>query len=446
MTGCGVEDPAPLAGANVLLITVDTLGAKHLGAWGAPDGPSPRIDRLAAEGVRFETSRSTAPWTQPSVASIFTSRMPSRHGVTNLLDSLPGREQTLAEHLTAAGYSSHAVISHFLIGSEFGFDAGFDGGFDASSVAGHDGITSKNVTDRAIEVLEAKGDAPLFLFVHYFDPHFLYQHHEAYDRTSSYAGNLTPGMPMWQLRDIRSRLTRPDLAYLIGLYHEEIAYTDHEIGRLLDRLDELGLAETTLVVLTADHGEEFMEHGWLGHTKNLFDDLVHVPLIVRYPGRISPAVVQRPVSSLDITPTILELVLGHRIAQDPTRPFEGLSLRRTLLAGEEPPARPIYAEVSFDAPTGDAERVAEKRAFLSCVVRGNHKLIHDRERDTFALYRLDRDPAEQRDIWPKHPAVAEELEALLRAFEATHTPDPDSHGNGASEEELERLRALGYLR
>ncbi len=441
--GCGGAQPAPFERANVLLIVVDTLGARHVGTYDAPGVETPHIDGLADSGALFEHASSTAPWTQPSVASIFTSRMPSKHGVTNLLHRLPDDAVTLAERFSALGYRTHATVSHFLIGHEFGYEQGFDE-LDASPVSGHDGLSSPAVTDGAIRFLESvTQDERFFLFAHYFDPHFLYRHHEEFDQTSGYGGNLVPAMPVWALREMRSELRPKDLAYIVGLYREEIAYTDHHIGRLLTRLRELGLDENTLIVFTADHGEEFMEHGWIGHTRTLFDDLLHVPLIIRPPGGIRARTLSAPVSTLDIAPTVLELVSSD--ARDPDA--DGRSHAAAILGREddETEQRTIFAEVSFDPATGIPERVEQKRAFKTAVVRGNLKLVHDLETDAWDLFDRERDPLERRNLWGENAARDEELRGALLQFErARETARPDA-SNAPDEEKLERLRDLGYV-
>ena len=443
--GSGASRPEP-GTTNVLLVVVDTLGAKHLGSYGGDahwrPAASPRLDQLARESVRFERAYSSAPWTQPSVASLMTSRMPSRHRVQNLLDSLPEDERTLAEALSEGGYATHAVISHHLINQEFGFQQGFTETFDTDGVRGHDGITSEIVTDRAMEVLDGAGEDPFFLFVHYFDPHFLYHHHEDYDRTSGYGGNLRPAMPVWQLRDVRELLTPLDLEYVVGLYQEEVAYTDHHIGRLLDHLAATGLEDDTLVVFTADHGEEFMEHGWIGHTRNLYDDLIRVPLLVRLPGRIAPAVVAEPVSTIDVAPTVLDLVLGSPFGPQ----AEGRALTATLLDGTTPERRALHAEVSFAPVTGDPARTKQKEAFMTAIVYGDQKLVHDLSTDEWLHFRHGDDPGEDQNVYDAGAESSQALRARLEAWEASHRPRSAGSGDGISEEELARLRDLGYVR
>ena len=442
LAGCGDASPPPAERANVLLIVVDTLGARHVGAYGEPDVSTPNIDGLAERGTLFSRAYSTAPWTQPAVASLFTSRMPSHHGVRNLLDRLPDGATTLAERLSGLGYRTYAAVSHFLIGHEFGYEQGFDE-LSTDAVAGHDGLTSPAVTDEAIRFLDGVGDDPFFLFVHYFDPHFLYNHHEAFDQTSDYGGNLVPSMPVWQLRDMRDQLRPKDLEFVVGLYREEIAFTDHHIGRLLDRLSELGLDDDTLIVFTADHGEEFMEHGWIGHTRTLFDDLIHVPLIIAPPGGRIRSIVDDPVSTLDIAPTVIELAT----AGPPDLDADGRSLASVMSgdAAQDGGERAIFAEVSFDPDTGIPERTAQKRAFKTALMRGHRKLVHDQETDTWQLFNRALDPGERRDLFGKNPERDAELQAELSAWEKARATEEDTTGNAPDEEALQRLRDLGYV-
>jgi len=445
--GCerGAEPVRQAARPNVILVVIDTLGAEHLGCQGVGLDLSPHIDGLAAGGRRFARGYSTAPWTKPSVASIFTSKLPSRHGVQSVLNRLSADQETLAEDLQQAGYRTHGIISHVLIHEQHGYAQGFQG-WDASPMSGHAGISDEKVSSRALEWLEdasRERDTPFFLFLHYFDPHYFYQDHPEFDLTGDYAGDLVGGMDIHDLRQERDALRPEDVAYLEALYHEEIAFTDLQIGRLLDGLERLGLADDTLVVLTADHGEEFMEHGWLGHTQTLYDELLHVPLILRWPGVIEPGVVEAPASTLDILPTLAEL-LG--LPRDPRWAGESLV---PWLRGTPPPERPrdLFAEVDF-APLGmvlaDDDR---QQAFLSSLMRGRWKLIHDRLRRSWELYDLESDPDELDNRIGHDPDLDEQLKnALLREEHFDFIPPTREDMPGPTEAELRELDALGYGR
>jgi arylsulfatase A-like enzyme len=424
---------------NVLLVVLDTVAAEHVGSAVPGLGHTPNLDRLTREGVAFERAFSTAPWTQPSVASLFTSRMPSSHGVLRLRQVLAPELVTLAERLSAEGYDTAGFVTHDLLRSRLGYAQGFSH-WDQSHVGGHEGITSRAVTDAALAWLRARAsDAPFFLFVHYFDPHFVYQHHASHDLTAGYTGPLQPAMGIWELRNLRDRLTPDDIAYLVGLYREEIAFTDEHLGRLLDYLDTSGLAKRTLVAVVADHGEEFMQRGWIGHTRTLQDELIHVPLVLRLPGVLGPRAEPSPVSILDVAPTVLELVGAEA---DPES--EGISLAPYLAAAAPPlPPRDLRAEVSFVAPRLDTR--GEQTVFLTALIRGELKIVHDLVSGRFRLYDRAADPGERTDRFEDHPRAGELRDALL-AWEAAR----DGHGPAATlleptEAELERLRALGYV-
>jgi arylsulfatase A-like enzyme len=425
---------------NVLLVVLDTVAAEHVG-WEIPElGHTPNLDRLAREGVVFQRAFSSAPWTQPSVASLFTSRMPSSHGVLRLRQVLPPRQITLAERMEAEGYDTAGFVTHDLLRRGFGYAQGFRH-WDERNIGGHEGITSREVTDAAISWLGTReSNAPFFLFVHYFDPHFVYQHHAAHDLTAGYAGPLRPGMDIWKLRNMRDRLTPADIAYLVGLYREEIAFTDQHLGRLLDSLRSLGLEQRTLVVLVADHGEEFMQRGWIGHTRTLHDELLRVPLVLRWPGALAPRTESTPVSILDVAPTLLELA---GVEADPEA--EGISLAPYLGADAPPiPPHDVHAEVSFVAPAIDTR--SEQTVFQTALIRGDLKIVHDLVTGHFRLYDRASDPGERADRFDAHPQ-AEELRDALRTWEAARGGDggPAPVQLEPTEAELERLRALGYV-
>lgn len=440
----GCTRPRTEPAQNVLVIVIDTLGAEHLGAYGGPTR-SPSIDRLAREGVLFERAFSTAPWTKPSIASLFTGVMPSRHGVRRLTDRLNESVATLAEHAQACGFETHAVISHFLITTEHGYGQGFDT-FDGSAIAGHEGISSRKVTDQALAFLERRTDERFFLFVHYFDPHFAYHQHKRFAHTGDYEGPVASGMEIWSLRDLRGELAQADVEHLRDLYREEIAFTDFHVGRLLDALAEHGLAEDTLVVFTADHGEELMEHGWIGHTRTLYDELLRVPLIISLPSRIEPRVVPEPVSLLDVAPTIAQLAGLPRLPG-----WEGTSLAPLLCEGKGVHLnRPVFAEVSFGNADPGAEarnpRAADKVAHKTAVIVNDLKLIHDEPSDSYELFDRRSDGEERKNLWQAGFQSSHPLAQRLRAWEKARAEGSLGDAAVFDEAQLEELRRLGYVR
>jgi len=444
LAACGGGSEPPIE--NVVVIVVDTLGAGHLGAYGS-ETRSAHFDRLAEGGVRFEQAYSTAPWTKPSIASLFTGVMPSTHGVQKLADKLGEELLTLAELAREGGFHTHAVVSHFLITPEHGYGQGF-AGFDGGAIAGHDGISSRNVTDRALAFLGEHASQPdsrrFFLFVHYFDPHFTYHHHPRFSHTAPYDGPVRSGMEIWGLRDLRPELETRDVDHLKGLYREEIAFTDHHIGRLLAGLARNGLDGDTLVVFSSDHGEELMEHGWIGHTRTLYDELIRVPLVFSLPGTLDARVVSEPVSILDVAPTIAQL------CGLPYHPrWEGLSLAPLLRDGEAVHLdRPVFAEVAFGSDRSERrnERAGEKFARKTAVVLNDFKLIHDEPSGSYELYDRSGEGIEERNLWRDDMSASHPLYTTLKVWEDGRGSGVTAEDSAFDEAQLEELRQLGYVR
>jgi len=414
---------APAAPNSVVLIVIDTLRRDHLGTYGYERDTSPALDEFADASVRYTQARSQAPWTTPSIASLLTSRYPEQLGVTDVESVLPEAATLLSERLQEAGVATGAVVSHRFSSKRWGFDQGFDY-FDDSNALGHDAVTSPDVTDKALAFLDAHRDTPFFLYVHYFDPHFAYREHAgfAFPRESPYAGPIRPDVRFGELLRRQALLTAEDARELERLYDSEIAFTDAEVGRILARLDELGLDDRTLVVITADHGEEFLDHGRIGHTKTLYDELIAVPLLVRWPGQAA-GVVTAPVALLDIAPTVLGAL---DLPADP-----GAAGRPLPRPGDPPPAD----RVLFSA----TQRPTSQRA----VIGGGYKLI-DPGDGALELYFLADDPGERRNLADAEPAVRERLAAALAGFEPGSDPPAAAHSLDLSDTDREALRALGY--
>lgn len=444
VAACG-RAPAPAPSPpppSILMVVWDTVGAAHVGSLGEDAGPTPNLDALAAEGVLFRHAFTTAPWTQPAVASILTGLYPSHHGVLRLYDILAAANKTIAERLAGAGYRTAGFVSHELLAARLGVAQGF-ASWDESAIAGHEGISSPAVTQLAASWLAARDDQPFFLLAHYFDPHMLYLHHPEFDLTTGYDGPLTAGMGVWEMRDARPTMSADDIAFLRDLHREEVAFTDAALGRLLAALEATGRADDTIVIVVADHGEEIMERGWIGHARTLYDELIHVPLVMRVPHGPRGLVVDTPVSLVDLAPTLAEFA-GTTFADGAV---DGRSLVPLLRGGEAGALadRNLFAEVSFTLGPDDGRRHTEKVAFKTALLAGPRALIHDLMRDSWELYRRDEDPLEKRDLVTSDPATSE-LGRQLAAWEANRDgaaspvhrvlPQPD---------ELERLRALGYV-
>ena len=405
---------------NLVVIAVDTLRWDHVGSYGADRDTSPSIDALARSGTRFERAYASAPWTQPSVASMLTGLYPASHGVDRLLRVLPDSADTLAEVLQRAGYATGCVVSHFVIGPKFNFDQGCDT-FVHGSALGGGRFSTPGVTERSTELLDqlARDGRPFFLFVHYFDPHYDYQRHRRYGFAAESQGRLTGGETIAELRALSPPPNAAERQFVRDLYDEEVRFTDAGIGRLLAKLGRTGKADNTVVVVVADHGEEFFDRGWLGHTRTLYEELLRVPLVIRTTaGAAIGRTVHEPVSLVALPPTLLELVGVDRDGL----PFQARSFASLVHGkpGWEP--EPVYAETEYwrhdpnaapDPATG--ELVGTQLERRHAVIRGRYKLIVDRNTRLPELYDLVADPREQNDLYAANPRVAEEMERLLEA-------------------------------
>jgi arylsulfatase A-like enzyme len=440
VASCQRDEPS--AARNVVIIVVDTLRRDHLGAYGYDRDTSPAIDALALEGVSFDRAYATCGWTAPSVASMLTGLYPSAHGMTNPGKALPEGVLTLPEMLREEGFATAAVVSNQLIGKRTGLERGFDL-FDEGNIKGHDGLSTDGVTETALAMLDdlSSRDAPFFLFVHYFDPHYVYLRHDEYDFAPERVGRLTGMEGIRALRLLEPGMTEEEISFVQDLYDGEIRFTDAGVGRLLSALKTGGRYEDTLIVFTSDHGEEFLERGWLGHTRSLYDELVRVPLILRLPRWSGDEVIHEPVSLTSLAPTIMEL-LGLEIPE---------SMPQHSLVGHLVHSRPestraaILTEVDFVAPSGPG-RWSEKTAQKQSLIGPRYKLIRDLLNDELELYDLDRDPDELVDLAAQQPervrAMEQELDALMAEVKSTSV---QGHERQLSEEELRALEALGYV-
>lgn len=437
--GCGHPDARP----NLLLVIVDTQRADHLGLYGYERDTSPTLDALAREGVWFERAYVPAPWTKPSIASVLTGRYPREHGLIRMRQRLPEEALTLAEILRSEGWSTAAVVSNLLIGHTFGFAQGFER-FSEDEALGHGHISSPGVTRRAIGLLDAL-PPPFFLLVHYFDPHYAYLPHESVDFAAPSAGRLSGDESMQHLREMG--LDAEELGFLKDVYDEELRFTDDAIGRLLGAVADRGLLENTIVVATADHGEEFLDRGWIGHTRTLYDELIHSPLLIRLPQRMrTPELrgrsVSQPVSLVALAPTLLEL-LGV-----PAPPGAGFAHRSLvpLMQGHAEDPEPVYAEVDFLASEENAPEDVRMRA----IVDGRHKLIDDELKQRIELYDLEADPGERRNLASQQVDLARRLGRELDQGLGGPGPRPRYAPEVQFSPEFMRdlsskLKALGYV-
>jgi len=391
---------------DVVLISIDTCRADYLSCYGYAGQTTVNIDSLAEDGVTFTRAQATNPITLPSHCSLLTGTIPPVHGVRNNGAYRLGDNQlTLTEVLSANGYQTAAFVGAFPLDGRFGLAQGFDTYDDQMSPDRNSQASERRaeeVTRAAISWLDQRGDEPFFLFVHYFDPHFSYQPPEPF----------------------RSR-------YRESPYAGEIAYTDDCLGKLLDRLKELRLYESSIIVITADHGESLDEHEEMAHGFFVYQTTMRVPLVIKLPETRENIRIQNPVSLIDIAPTILTT-----LQLDVPSTMQGIDLR-PYCAGQEIPTieRFIYGESLAATAFGCAP--------LRSIVSDRWHYISTMRPE---LYDLDRDPGELDNVIDQFPQEAAQLDQRLQDILDGPTGDRPQHDTAVRDEEaIQRLRSLGYV-
>lgn len=428
----------PRTPPDIVLIVVDTLRADHLGCYGCDRNTTRNIDKFAREAILFRNAISPAPWTLPSVATILTSQYPCVLGVRDKLMKIDNRFPLLPELLKQHDYQTHGIISHVALSAHLGFGRGYDI-YDEDCSLGHEGVSSPEITRKAISFLRKKHEKPFFLFVHYFDPHYNYILHRRYNYYPSYIGRVKSGQPIYELWHMRFGLSRDDINYLVSLYDSEIAFTDEHIGKLLDELKKQGLYDNSIIIITADHGEEFMERGWIGHTITVHQELILVPLIMKFPGRRA-RVIDSPVGLIDITPTIYNYL--RLTAPDD---LDGKALDLNPKPGAE--SRPIFSE-TFN-PQIYQPGVVKPIAFRSAI-SDDWKLILDQENGSKQLYDLSHDPYERNNLSGQCGEQEKALETILKEW-IEHVSRKEVFGaerdadHLLTPEQRRKLKSLGYL-
>jgi arylsulfatase A-like enzyme/Tfp pilus assembly protein PilF len=400
---------------NLVLLTIDTCRADRLGCYGYARAETPNIDRLADEGVLFEEARTCVPITLPSHVSIMAACYPTVHGVRdNGAYITPDSLVTLAEVLREAGYSTAAFVGSFPVESRFNLDQGFDHYGDVFterrglSKEGPGGVSiffherpATAVNAEFFAWLDDGPEAPFFAWLHYFDPHQPYEPRPPYDA-------ICAGRP----------------------YDAEIAFVDACVGGLRRQLEDRGLLERTVVVITSDHGESLGDHGERSHALLLYDPTLRVPLIIRCPGeRRQRRRVADQVRTIDIAPTLLEL-----LDAEPPPSWRGSSLV-SLMNGRADAGREQYYETLFG-------RLHFGWSVLAGYQAGQWKYVHGPAPE---LYNTAEDRGEQINVVADHPQIVDELRSKLLGFMAESAEAGQSLFREPDRETAERLEALGYV-
>ncbi|NNE18643.1 MAG: sulfatase [Myxococcales bacterium] len=426
-----VLDPVPdvSKARQIVLITLDTARADHFSLYGYERNTTPHLAAMASnEGIVFERAYASSPWTRPSTVSLMTSLSPQSHGVESPSQAIGAGVPTLAAALYADGFRTAALVTNGHAGLSANVHSGFEEFWQVQRfVAGAMKVL-------ALDWIALHADEPFFLYLHFIDPHADYKPPYDFENTftdPAYDGNLTGRFDEMRSFISKERQLPPeDLAHVVGLYNGEIAYTDRQLGLFFDALSERGLWDGLLVIILADHGEEFEDHGGLGHCRTLYEELVRMPLLVKLPGgrpTSFAARVQERVRIIDVSPTILQLA-GSPMPEA----FRGKSLIDPMRGLA--PDRDAYVRTR-----GCDGRLPLKEALL----HERFKIIRSADGAT-ELYDLAADPYERRDLASDEPELLNRMRDRLDELTVeTKTTRPAVKTLSATERA--QLRALGYL-
>jgi arylsulfatase A-like enzyme len=421
------------AAGDVLLISVDTLRADHLGAYGYRRNTSPNLDRWFAKGRVYERSYSTTAYTSPSVVSLLSGLLPQDHGV-RLFDQLVSQHTPLLTQLLPPAYQTAAFVSNWVlsdgalgVGSRFDHyedGLGPDAAFDAAD------YRAAAITDAALQWMSEHREEgrPLFLWVHYMDPHAPYRAPDEWRRSFGHAGSLE--IPAGRVPRVVQQPGVTDALDYVDAYDEEIAYTDAEIGRLLNGYAKEREVDDALVIFTADHGESLVERGlWFGHMWSVFEEMVRVPLLMRGPG-VAQGRSRSLVSGVDVTPTILAFANA-----DIPKGLPGRDLRST--AGDAGDRR-VFVETSI------------RFSHLRGVIQGHQKWVAKLQSGNPEIrsrkrFDLANDPGERRPTAWQDEAAPKLLLELIASDPNPGGPPADFERGHLRTESAEALRKLGYV-
>ena len=469
LTGCERHQKPKTVPRNVVFVLIDTLRADHLGCYGYSRNTSPNLDAFAAQGVRFQNAISSTPWTLPSMATIWTSLYPSVHGAMkpSAVDQwrpdrknarpssvLPESRTTLAEVLHGAGFQTVAYVDGVYSGSIFGLAQGFD------RFVEDDAYGVRLNTEALLDWIDRRHPRRFFGYVHVVEVHSPYtppgfprelgRRHDPqanrvrqvlpeerqrllkFDFDPGYQGSADGSRVYLRELALQKNPDPRDVEHLVALYDRGIAYTDWWLGKFFENMQARGLFDDTLVIVTADHGEEFLGHGGLEHGLTYFEEMLHVPLLMHVPGIAPGMVIEQQVGLIDLMPTILDL-----LGVPSTLPMEGGSLR-PLLEGGSVPERPVFAEAAMVPANRAAARTNDRKFVMSQLPSSD------------ALYDLAADPGERENLCkqPGSDCAAWRQKVLQWRREQSavlaHLGSPTPVAAAVDAQTRERLHALGY--
>ncbi len=423
---------------NVIWITIDALRADGLGCYGNARPTSPFLDSIAEDGLVFENALAQSSWTLPSLASLMTSKHPPEIGMTSHNSRFPDDSLRAAEIFRDKDYQTAGFVTCDFLADSRGFAEGFD-----TYEVHPQNVRADKINQRVFEWLSSiDTEKPFFLWVHYYDVHADYNPPPPFDSAFGLSFAEKELGTTRCLQDVikkRRSLSAEETAGVRLLYDQEINYLDNQLRLLWDRLKEKNILDNSVTAIASDHGEEFMEHGGTLHTTSLYEELVHVPLILRFPKRIPAGKrVATPVQNIDLLPTLLELCEIEN-----SYDLRGQSLLTSFDTTQENSCCFSHLGVAEDAESfADWEPSIFKTLYMAR--KGADKIIYDPIKDDYEFYDLQRDSAETVNRYDENDPKCIELKNILTLWK-----DSLNVANAESvemeREVLERLEALGYI-
>ncbi len=439
---------------NIVLITLESVRPDHMACFGGKRVTCPNLDALAKEAMLYDDCHSVTSWTLSAHASLFTGLYPSAHQTRRPHSKLGDSYTTVAEVLSGRGYQCAGVVSGPFLQTQHNLHQGFeyynDSPSELTQKLAHGDITNPEMERLLRDFVTKRRDKnrPFFLFAYFWDPHYDYIPPAPYNEMFVSPDCEQIDVTRYESsKTVHANITEGHLEYVISQYDGEIYWTDEHLGRFFDLLKAEGLWDNTVIIVMADHGEEFFEHGKKGHKNNLYVESVQVPLIIKYAKGGPQGRDSRLVSFVDIFPTILDLT--HTTAAP--FPHQG----RSLLEASPSPERAIFYELLSlwyrrrPAGLGGAPKVHTRTEQWFAIRQGNDKLIKVIRPDRTELYNVRKDPQEQEDVSGQNSARTQELANKLKQWQELMRAVAVTYGAGGKaeldEKQLERLRSLGYV-
>jgi len=436
---------------NIILITIDALRPDHISAYGYDQIQTKAIDQLAEAGIVFENALSNAPWTYPSFISLLTSQYPeSISNCKNL--RVDSKVITLAEVLKESGWRTIAILTNPFLVKKFNLTQGFEMLYHSDEMIFMDLVlytqlydllgrinsklflkeSSPNITNQAVKFIKKVQSEKFFLWIHYIDPHLPYCDPWATPRPlpPAYQGPISCNFVDWKsVYKGKLKLNRQDIAVLEYLYDGGILFVDKQLARLFNYLHKNQLWEKSMIILSSDHGEEFYEHKSLHHGTSQYWELIHIPLIIKLPGRNPPSRVREMVELIDLAPTILDF-LGIDIPKS----FKGTSFAPIFRKTSWSPKPYFFSSCNFWGPT------------LKAIRTSKYTLIYNLKKQTHQLFDRQKDPFEQKNLAEEMKEQSKFLLEKLKEHLAEVEFHPSSKARSMVQPDLNRLRALGYVK